>query len=154
MDRQKILEQIICSLEKKYLGLKKSQESERNIVSGLEGRNMSRYDTMRIEGSWVVDGMKKEQDQLLKELTYAKGFKLPEYSSNITLGSLVLISTPQFQEQYFILPFYGGYETVFRNNSLIVITPLSPIAKILIGKTIFEEFEFNNLRYKIENSIN
>ncbi len=149
VDKQRLYDLLVASLEEDFGSKENIAETSRDTACELEGRNQSRYDTMRIETSWVASGLDKRAEEARRELVIARSFRLPERNGRITNGSYVECSVNGAREDYFILPFYGGRDVDDGEVEYLVVTPETPLAKELIGRSDGDEFDLRGRHYTI-----
>ena len=150
VDKQRLYKSLIDSLEENCERMKTIGETSRDAACELEGRNQSRYDTMRIETSWVASGLDKRVQEVRKELAIAHSFSLPQTNGTVTIGSYVSCAVEGQKENYFILPFCGGRDVEDEDCEYLIVTPESPIAQMLMGKKDGEGFELRGRKYLVK----
>ena len=69
-----------------------------------------------------------------------KGFALPKPSSKVELGSLVIAERDGKETRCFVLPEGNGITVGTGDDMCAVVTPGSPLGKVLLGKAVGEEF--------------
>lgn len=123
--------------------------SERNCeeaqerVKEAEGAMISRYDTMKEEGQYLVAGLLERQGELRSAVIFfhdlfRKGN--PETSKSVGVISLVEVELADGRIQSFlVLPYLGGQKILDR---ITIVSPEAPIAKSIMGKEAGEEFSY------------
>lgn len=137
---EKVLEKLSYDEEQIDLQLK----TTRQLAIESPGRMQSRYDSSKQELSYLVDSHQERLNQIKKEQVLLKNFKLGLAGDEIKTGDIVKVGSDSNQCFYFILPCGGGkvIETLdFRQ--VTVITPLSPLGKLLLGKVEGDSLVFS-----------
>jgi len=114
-------------------------------VRAAEGESamQSRYDTMRIEGSWVSDGLGQRIQELENEVEKLLRIDVKTKREKVYLGSLVeLEDEGESKSYFFILPGGGGRSLESGDTNIKVITQNAPFAKAMIGKEVYDEVTF------------
>jgi len=150
LNKMKLLNEIRSSLGVALDGMAEATEAQRTDAASQEGAMQSRYDTMRIEGSWLADAMHTREQNLKKEARRAETYSLPQTEDRVVEGSLVRVRTGNLATLYFVLPFAAGYESEVAGEELLVVTPRSPLAQELMGKRRGETARFRNQLLEID----
>lgn len=128
-----VIQIVLESLKTSHSTLKKAvAESDANSSSD-ESKSESKYDTRGVEASYLAEGQREflnKQEADLKKLEYLKSVDEPE---RVLLGSLVVLSHAQGEENYIVLPAGAGIEVEYEDIFYTVITPASPIGQSLLG---------------------
>lgn len=135
MDKREVLKEVVASLERQHALMAAAARGQVDDVSKQASAMQSRYDTFRIEGSWVADGMHGREAELSRELTMAQNYAPPVANGGkIGEGNLVKLHYGDEMTNFLILPFAGGQEIDLQGEIFMIITPQSPIAAELWGK--------------------
>ncbi len=105
-----------------------------------------KYETSRAMGHRDRDMYARQLVEAKNELQKLEKIKL-ETSEVIKSGSLIEIGNTL----YFIATGLGKLEVL--DNTIIVISKESPLAKSMLGKKINEEIDFNGKKLKIDNLV-
>lgn len=154
--------QILCllvnKLEETLNVLHAQYKRTRQEAIDAPGRMHSRYDSAKQELSYLAESIQKRIMQLSDEIRMLKNLNLSDYESinGITLGSLIEMQTEDELETrlYFILPVGGGNvikNESINNNDIVVITPASPIYKILKNKNEGDDIVIGNKKLLISS---
>ncbi len=120
------------------------------------GAKVSRYDTFKEEAQYLVDGYKKKILDLESDLLEIQSFLIKYIDilkdlekKEIRLGSLVTTESDRGIKNFYLYsPSAGGKKITFNGLIIFVITPISPMGKILLGKKIGDEINIG-LKQKI-----
>lgn len=89
--------------------------------------------------------LQQERESWLRTL---RGLRLPDAPERAALGCVVGIGPPDGPSErlYFILPVCGGMEIPVQDDarSIRVVTPETPVAKALLGKSLGDEVRLRN----------
>lgn len=154
INKKSLVEELYKTVENELDKLKKIQKGAQERANEAEGAMQSRYDTFKEEGQYLADGLKIkcfEAESVLvelKEFMYSMNLVT---SDRVRMFSLVRVEYVDGESKFlFIFPALGG-DTVRDNITLV--TPSSPIGKVLIGKKIGDEFTLTIQGRKKEGEI-
>ena len=151
IDKSELLAHVVSQLGEVVEQMDHAADAQRLDVSKQEGAMQSRYDTHRIEGSWLADAMHIRRDELKQQLRRAQAYGLPSSPRRVVCeGALVYVRFSGVRTAYFILPFAGGCELVVDDEEITVISPDAPIAQQLLGRLPGEKVPFRNQIVQIE----
>jgi len=117
-------------------------EDAQNDAKGSAGdKHETALSMMHIEQEKLNYKLKEvlEQKQILESIDVEK------INKKIGLGSLIQTNTFLFFMST-ALPI-----TKIENKDIVALSPSAPLGKIMLGKQINEEFEFNGMKYKISS---
>lgn len=146
MDKKKILIQIISDLDSTLAAVKAAALQAKEAATNEESKAENEYDTRGLEASYLAGAQAKRADQLLSEITQLKELSLKSFNddSEISATALVEVIVDADVEQFlFILPVGGGNKVVVGNKTIHIVTPSSPIGKMMIGQKVGSSFEFS-----------
>ena len=101
-----------------------------------------KYDSIREEAHEEIYQMQRQLGELHK-LQDNMARVLNSTSSTVQLGSLVITNKARFYISVSLGEFF------FDNDRMYAISEESPMAKMMLGKTIGDEFTLNNIHQKI-----
>ena len=140
--KSEILALIIGQLRRDLASLE--QAIARDTATHSDCLGSSKYETMGLEASYLAQGQGTRLLEIERGLEYYKRLTLPEPSSVVRLSSLVVLDDDEGNRQLLWLASEAGGLKVQCNDLIItVITPRSPLGKVLIGKGEGESFEIN-----------
>jgi transcription elongation GreA/GreB family factor len=144
-----VMENAIKNLNNANFAFKISQRD----VQEAEGRMKTRYDSIKTEAGFLADAQVKRIKILENELENLRQIKLPLSPQKAYLGTIITTTTENDSKynDYFLLPGCGGLKISYETSSMTVITPSSPIGRLIFEKELNDEFNFNNKKYYIEH---
>ena len=99
----------------------------------------NKYETLALEASYLAQGQANRAQEIKRALESYKRLTLQQFDddSTIRLTALVtLASDDATTRTVFIGPLEGGMKVVEDLTEVVVITPASPLGRVLIGKSI------------------
>lgn len=143
---EKVLERMNHDEEQTDLQMR----TTRQLAIDSPGRMQSRYDSTKQELSYLVDSYQNRLSDIKKEKSVLENFKIVPAGEEIKTGDMVELDTGSTRQFYLILPYGGGVVTEVPNfGGVTVITPLSPLGKILLGKIVGDSVVCNGKEFKI-----
>ena len=144
MNKNKIIREILAHLEHELTAIKNAANNAHLAATDDQSVAETQYDTLAIEASYLAEGQSRRVDDIQKakqdiEQLVVRNFqeKMP-----ISVSALVqLVNKNDGKQWFFIAPAAGGFRGMLNGKTYTVITPSSPMAKVLTGKFIDDEVE-------------
>ena len=142
--KKELFDQISSELEIKANDFKTAVSNLRDGIANDSKSSMGdKYETSREMMQQEINHLEQQISINQQQLFYLKSFNLLAKNEQIVLGSLVQTNIGWF----FIAVSFGEIKVL--EQAIIVISPISPLGKILIGKKVNDEFEMNERILKI-----
>ena len=101
----------------------------------------SKYDTKGLEASYLVQGQARRAEELEQEVEAFVNLKIRPVDK-VMLNALVTLENESgAQELMFIGPGSGGVKINFEDQEVVIITPVSPLGRALLGKICGDSIE-------------
>lgn len=154
VDKAKLLQEVIAQVEEALRRLGSGYAVARQATLDSPHVMKSKREVTGIEASYLANALAGNMQEREFWLRMLKGLRLPEGPQRAALGCVVGIGPPDgpVQQIYFILPVCGGMEIPLGDGirTVRVITPETPIAKALLGKSVGQEMEFHKEQERSE----
>ena len=99
----------------------------------------SKYDTKGLEASYLVQGQAKRVEELESALAAFNSMDVYPVEK-VMLNALVKLEDQMGKEEFmFIAPASGGLKVEFESKEILLMTPISPLGKALLGKASGDE---------------
>ena len=133
----RILESLRAELEVLREGARDAYEEATHEESQPENR----FDTHSLEASYRAAGQAKLVVELEDAIMRCQNMELVEFGPDdpIGVGALVKLKSKRETTFYFLVPIAGGIEVEDGKKTILIITPQSPIGKLLVGHKAGEE---------------
>ena len=142
-DKQRLLAAVIARVEAKVAELKAGYGAARDAVLSTPHVMKSKREVFGQESAYLANALALNIQERENELKLLRGLRLPENPERVALGCLVGVgaSAGEIEALYFILPVCGGMELSAEADgpALRVVTPATPIARALLGKSLDED---------------
>lgn len=142
MTKTRILQQIISQLTHDLAVLSKAAKTAHEASTHEENIPDNKYETLALEASYVAQGQANRAQEIKQALDTYKQLSLQhfDHDSAIRLTALVTIESGDGNcRTVFIGPLEGGLKITAGRNDILVITPLSPLGRDLIGKSVGDQ---------------
>ena len=96
----------------------------------------NKYDTLGLEAAYLAQGQAQRVLELKADLATFSKLLAVDYQNidSIGLGALVQLKDEAAAEQWFFLaPVSGGLKLPFEKKEIVLVTPLAPLGKTLLG---------------------
>jgi len=126
--------------------------------AAMDGENIpdNKYDTLSLEASYVAQGQANRAEEIRKALEIYRHLSLRAFDEDTPIAQTALVTLEDekgVQTIFFIGPRSGGIKLVDHKKEITVITPHSPLGKVLVGKELGDLVEFRTNRLKKEYEI-
>lgn len=145
MDKQNLINALADALEKTLATLVDSALQAKDDATNEESKPENKYDTRGLEASYLAGAQAKRADELKQIIQKLRLMKVRNFSKNVApdIGAWVEVAVDgQEKKQFFVLPFAGGTKISFKTQDIHVITPESPVGRMLISTRVGESFSF------------
>jgi len=132
--RQAIIDQINVELEMQT----RAALMARDEATHEESKPENQYDMHAQEAAYLAEGQAKLAAELQASIALYQGLALPVFSPQqpISLGAVVTLDNAGRKTRYFLGPRSGGIEVRFDGADIIVLTPQSPLGRLLVGRRV------------------
>lgn len=136
IDKTKLLDSIIAKLKTDLSAATEAVNMAYESATHEENKAECKYDTKGLEASYLVQGQAKRVEELEDSLEKIVTVKVrPVFK--IMLSALICLENEMGQHEWlFILPASGGLKVNFEDKVVTIVTPISPLGKELLGKTL------------------
>lgn len=143
LNKQTIVEQIIAALERELEGTMQSARDARLGATDEQNKAENKYDTRGLEASYLADGQSRQALETMQAIHLFRGLPLREFTEgeSIELGALVELEHGRDRLFYFIGPRAGGTEIEADGETVLVLTPQSPLGQQLNGLRAGDTFQ-------------
>jgi hypothetical protein len=146
IDKAELLQEAVGQVEEALRCLGSGYATARQATLDSPHVMKSKREVTGIEASYLANGLARTIQERESWLQTLRAFRMPEKPGRAALGCVVGIGPVKgpVERLYFILPVCGGMEIPMPEGTRAVriITPGTPVAKALIGKSLREEIEF------------
>ncbi len=157
MDKQKIHDAITSALLRRFETAQCAAEQAHDAATSKESIAENKYDTFGLEASYLAHG--QSQRVVECEQDWLSFSKSTISSDQDIIGlwcfvQLVSINESSNSKRFFISPCAGGLTVEYDGLSIFLVTPSSPVGKLLIGKSVEDEVDLlqsgQQITYEIE----
>lgn len=136
--------------------MKNIAQAEKDFANNNEMKQEGKYDTRKIEASYLAGAQARRVAELEMELNKFQNLPLEDYSgqSEVFLGTLVRCQKHRAngteEVSYFLSPGMGGLQFDVNQTTIQVISKDSPIGKELLQVEVGDSFELKTKKETLE----
>jgi transcription elongation GreA/GreB family factor len=132
--REAILRQLQLELTRQA----NAAELARDEATSEESRAENKWDTHSQEAAYLAEGQAKFAAEIGTSMELYATLPFPDLKPGdaIVLGALVELEASGKRSWYFFGPRAGGLELNVEGHDVLILTPLSPLGRELIGKRV------------------
>ena len=133
--KPELIDRILESLREELAGMKEGARDAYEEATHEESQPENRFDTHSLEASYRAAGQAKLVVEIESAIMRCQNMELKDFGPDdpIGVGALVKLKSKGETGFYFLVPIAGGIEVKDGKKTILVITPQSPIGKLLVG---------------------
>lgn len=108
----------------------------RDEATHEESRPESKYDTHAQEAAYLAEGQARAASELSASLAAYREFVFPPPAPTAAVGHIVTLGTGPRAAHYLLGPRAGGLEVTINGQTILVVTPASPLGRQLAGARV------------------
>jgi transcription elongation GreA/GreB family factor len=141
LDKKDILQRFIAQLSEELASIAEAARKNCEAATSDEHQAKSKYDTFSLESSYLARGQAMRVQELREacERLQVLPLKAFDAGSRIQLGALVELEAEDGEARtVFLGPAAGGEEILIEEQLIVMVTPVSPLGKSVLGKFVGE----------------
>jgi len=144
MNKIKLVDAIVAALRDKVALHVNAARAAHAEATHEESKQEDKYDTRGLEASYLAAGQARQTAEVAAALQEFAGLFLKKFPPGepIDLAALVELEMKKERMFYFIGPAAGGLEVEHDGNTVLILTPQSPLGQQLIGRKEGDTFKF------------
>jgi transcription elongation GreA/GreB family factor len=141
MDKAGLLLAAIAQVEAKLQELRAGYQAAREATLATPHVMKSKREVFGQESAYLANALALNIQEREYEVRALRSLRLPERPARVALGCLVGVGPPEGPPDrlYFLLPVCGGMEVSLDRCTVRVVTPGTPVARALLGKSLGDE---------------
>lgn len=133
MNKRELLASIVARLQAELELLTTAALATHAEATDEENKAEDKYDTRGLEASYLAHGQSKAAEEAAQAVAQFQAMALRDFSATEPIGLGALVSLDP-KARYFIGPRAGGTEIALNGETVLVITPQSPLGRQLLGR--------------------
>ena len=136
MDKRLLLNEILKKLEEDYQLFFNAAKTAHDAATHQENIPDNKYDTLALESSYIAQGQANRAQEIKSSITQLRQLSIKTFlpEDPIRLSALVELEEEDgSQRMLFLAPAGGGLVVRCQNRDVRVITPESPLGRVLLG---------------------
>lgn len=136
MNKAVLREAILQQLRAELALQTRAAELARDEAISEESRPENKWDTHSQEAAYLAEGQAKLASEVQASIELYSVLPMPAFGpyDAIALGALVRLEAGGKVASYFLGPRAGGLELTSDGERILILTPLAPLGRLLVGK--------------------
>jgi transcription elongation GreA/GreB family factor len=136
LEKHDIIAKIIASLEIELEGYTRAARAAHAEATDEQCKAENKYDTRGLEASYLAQGQSRQADDIRQALQEYESMVPRQFTPRepIEQGAVVILERLEERSVYFVGPRAGGTEIEYEGQTVVVITPHSPMGQQLVGR--------------------
>jgi transcription elongation GreA/GreB family factor len=136
MDKLVLLNSIVDQLSEEFALQNEAAEESHREATNDESRAEDRYDMRGQLAAYLAAGQAKIADEVASAINAFRNLSLRAFQPGepVALGAVVRLQNRQSRSVYFLGPAHGGMEVKVNGDTVMVVTPASPLGRTLMGR--------------------
>ena len=132
--RDAIVAQLYRELELQTRAAHESREEATSVENKAEGQ----FDMRSQEAAYLAEGQARLAAEIAESITVYQSLDMSDFTptATVAVGALVTLEAKGRRSVYFLGPRHGGLEARAGDLNFVVVTPVSPLGRQLIGQTV------------------
>ncbi len=145
MDKRSVVDAVVESLEADLVQLRAAAQQTRKGAIHEESRSENDKDTRGLEASYLARGQALRVEQTVESLAKIRFMQLASFDEQtpLNLSALVTVQSDEEIKHFFLAGSAGGVKVKVDGTTVQLITPASPMGRMLISKRVGDEFSLN-----------
>ncbi len=148
MDKRQVMQQLEKMVREEIEKQKQAIEETRQAAIEAPGRMESRYDTTKVEMSWLADGLNRRLGEM-QDMLYAVTALGAGQCQVVCHGALVSCLRGSKKFHYLIVPGGSGRYVRTAEGEVICVSPVAPICQAIMGLGVGEKAMFGKEQVEI-----
>ena len=138
-----IIARVIAHLDAEVLRYAQAARAAQADATDEQSRAENKYDTRGLEASYLARGQSRQALETVQAREQFAAMPTRHFGPDepIELGALIALENGGEHSFYLLGPSAGGTEVMHAGKDVLVITPASPLGRLLIGKRRGERVE-------------
>ncbi len=138
-DKSRLREQVLTELRSAYSTQVGAANLARDEAISEESKPENKYDTHSIEAGYLAEGQARQAAELeasIQAISSLPVASVPD-GAPVTLGTVVEVRDQHGAvTRYYVCPRGGGVEVRLAGEVYLVVTPASPVGRLLLGRSV------------------
>jgi hypothetical protein len=136
VNKRELIGKIIHRLQSELAMLTQAALATHAEATDEENKAEDKYDTRGLEASYLAIGQSKAAEEAAQAVAQFSALPVRDFKSSepVSLGALIALESGGMSAHYFMGPRAGGTEIEQDGQTVMVITPQSPLGRQLMGR--------------------
>lgn len=136
MTKEQLIQEIITALSNDLQVFSAAAKAAHAAAAHSECLPDNKYDTTALEASYIAQGQANRAQEIRAALETYRNLELCDFNDHTPIRLTALVTLEDGAgtvRQFFIGPQAGGMKVAGLNGEIVVITPVSPLGRRLLG---------------------
>jgi transcription elongation GreA/GreB family factor len=136
MNKRTLIRKIVAQLGEELQVYFRAAAASRTEATHEQSKAENKYDTRGLEASYLARGQSRQAAEIQGSIAAFEKLEPRRFgdADPVDVGAFVELETNGEKAAYFVGPRAGGTEVVHDRQTVLVITPESPLGKQLMGR--------------------
>jgi transcription elongation GreA/GreB family factor len=136
MNKHSLIRKIVAQLGEELQVYFRAAAASRTEATHEQSKAENKYDTRGLEASYLARGQSRQAAEIQGSIAAFEKLEPRRFgdADPVDVGAFVELETNGEKAAYFVGPRAGGTEVVHDRQTVLVITPESPLGKQLMGR--------------------
>jgi len=146
IDKSRLRASLIAHVRAELDAITESHRSTTRGATHEESRAENDKDTRALESTYLARGLAMRVEQLGEDLALLERFQVRAFADDapLALAALARIEDDDTERVYFLAPAGAGTKLSIEGLEITVLTPSSPLGRVLLGKHLDDDVEFQS----------
>ncbi len=151
LNKRALVDQIIAALGAALGEYERSAKEAQAGATDEQNKAENKYDTRGLEASYLARGQAQQALEMIAAKQRYETMALRDFAEGEAsdVGAVVELERDGERTMYFIGAYAGGTEVVCEGREVVVITPVSPMGKVMMGRTKGDVVEVGKTKYRV-----
>jgi len=136
LDKKRVIEGVVARMEADVALYLRAARTAAAEATDEQSKAENKYDTRGLEASYLARGQSRQAAEAERAVAVFRGWlvRVPEAGPVVAEGTLACLAQGRSKAWYLVAPCAGGTEVECDGVEVTVITPSSPLGRLLVGR--------------------
>jgi transcription elongation GreA/GreB family factor len=138
MQKAPIRDAIVAQLRRELELQARAAHESREEATSVENKAEGQYDMRSQEAAYLAEGQARFAAEIAESISIYQTFEVPDFTADsvVAVGALITLEAKGRKSVYYLGPRNGGLEARVDDLDFVVVTPISPLGRQLVGRKL------------------
>lgn len=138
MQKSDVRDAIVAQLKRELETQSRAAHESRDEATSTENKQEGKFDMRGQEAAYLAEGQARLAAEIAEAVVLYQTLELPDFSngSPASVGALITLEAKGKRSRYFLGPRNGGLEIITGDDTVLVVTPPSPLGRQLLNRKL------------------